>query len=238
MDRVTLKRWLFDVLGPSRDGMHVNDMAASILQKHTDLSVAQDQLKIELNRLLVADVKSKAPQFRKIRKRKGRYALKIDRAPRAQTMARPEVVDAHYLAKAGEYFVMSELLYWGLNVSPMVVDKGIDVVAERNNKIFRIQVKTSAAQTRSGAFSFSIRRASFESNQGVETFYVFVIRTQTEWVPLVFSYLELQRRVIAGQIVGDGTLSLRINYDATRRKYFLQDRNDVTSFARNFGQLT
>lgn len=53
------------------------------------------------------------------------------------------ITDKAFLAKGGEYAVASELMFREFNVSIMVVDKGVDLVVEKNNKYFNIQVKTA-----------------------------------------------------------------------------------------------
>lgn len=77
------------------------------------------------------------------------------------------------IGKAGEYAVMSELLYRGYHVCPMSVDDGVDVVAFKDRKVYFIQVKTTGLD--SGTFRFGVVRESFERYKD-SMFYVFVLR--------------------------------------------------------------
>ena len=78
------------------------------------------------------------------------------------------------IGKAGEYAVMSELLYRGYHVCPMAVDDGVDVVAFKDKKIFFIQVKTTGLE--GGTFKFNVARESFDRYAQNDMFYVFVLR--------------------------------------------------------------
>ena len=47
-----------------------------------------------------------------------------------------------YLGKAGEYLTAGKLLLNGFNVFNGAIDDGIDIVASKDNKFYKIQVKT------------------------------------------------------------------------------------------------
>jgi len=59
-----------------------------------------------------------------------------------------------FIGKAGEYIVAGELLFRGFNATILPVDVGIDIMAEKKNKIFNIQVKTS--NSRNSRYNFII----------------------------------------------------------------------------------
>ena len=56
--------------------------------------------------------------------------------------------ESRYVGKAGEYRVVSELIFRGYNANIISVDDGIDIVATKNDKLFNIQVKTSNENSR------------------------------------------------------------------------------------------
>jgi hypothetical protein len=107
--------------------------------------------------------------------RKGVYRLKQERNAPVAANVEPPTVAAAFIGRAGEYAVMTELLFWGYNVSLMTIDNGVDVVACKDNQYFNLQVKTASAQD-GGRFSFTIRKSSFDAYDKASTFYVFVRR--------------------------------------------------------------
>lgn len=55
-------------------------------------------------------------------------------------------VSTDFIGRAGECAVMSELLYRGYNANRMMVDEGVDIIAEKNNIYYYIQVKTTSVR--------------------------------------------------------------------------------------------
>jgi len=80
-----------------------------------------------------------------------------------------------FFGKAGEYIVAGELLFRGFNSTILPVDIGLDIVAEKEGRIFNIQVKTSK-ENRYNRYNFNLRVSSFNRHDSRSTFYVFVIR--------------------------------------------------------------
>ena len=101
-----------------------------------------------------------------------------------------------HFGRAGEYFAMSELLLRGWNVAVPVVDVGDDVfVIDDNDKTtWRLQVKTSAAQTNEpvgATVKFALSRAQLRTPQPIELFYMFVVRIEEGWRFLIVPRAEL-----------------------------------------------
>lgn len=48
-------------------------------------------------------------------------------------------IDTNYIGKAGECAVLSELMFRGYNANVMLIDEGIDIIAEKNNVYYYIQ---------------------------------------------------------------------------------------------------
>lgn len=163
--------------------------------------------------------------------RTGRYRLPSFK-PKAPQIS-PEEVEPkkarHFLGKAGEYGVFSELLYWGFNPAMMVVDHGVDIVAEKNGTHFNLQVKTSDGKD-DGSFSFSIGYARFKEHENARTFYVMVMRSngsgarRSDYVILPSSEIRMliDRRILN---VGD-KISIRVC--RRNQKVLINDAHEVT----------
>jgi hypothetical protein len=95
-----------------------------------------------------------------------------------------------HFGRAGEFFVMSELLLRGWNVAVPVVDVGDDafVIDDNDKTTWRLQVKSAEAHvTGEGPLkaSFSLSRAQLRTVQAIELFYMFLVRANEEWHFLV-----------------------------------------------------
>jgi len=144
-------------------------------------------------------------------------------------------VTTGYTGKAGEYGLLSELLFRGYNASIMTVDEGIDVVASKRNKYFHIQVKT-ANVNQSGKYQFTIPASSYKSHDASTTFYVLITRRiinnfwRNDYIILSSSDIA---RFIATDVINNGKkYSLHIRYEGN--KCILNKNEDVTYFLNNF----
>ena len=81
--------------------------------------------------------------------------------------------DTQYIGKAGEFRVASELLFREYNANIASVDKGIDIIATKNDKIYNIQVKT--ANIKNNRYYVSMRKDSL-AKSSKNTYFVFVLR--------------------------------------------------------------
>jgi hypothetical protein len=136
-----------DVLRDYPNGLHVNEIASSILHIHPKLSDNLEDFIKKLNGSLASAVKAKTPRFTKPTKnkkpRKGWYRLKQQKSPTLAMSGDGKDVLAMNTGSGGEQAVISELLFNGFNAANMMVDDGIDVVASKRNTYYHIQVKTS-----------------------------------------------------------------------------------------------
>jgi hypothetical protein len=242
------------------NGPHVLDIAAEILQEqntpmHINLIAVEAQSKNLIHGMsfevfvkkvgaaLAANLKTRNPRFAKVESKKngsykkGVYRLIKRRAVSTFPSQEPiQTNDTGYLGRAGEMAVMSELLFRNFNVSMMMVDKGIDIIAaNEDGKYFHVQVKTTSSSD--GNYNFSIKRKAFDFNNSGQTFYIFVMRnpSKTDFLilpnPILVSY-------IANDIVrGSETLSIRINYDKLSKKYILNTKIDVSIHVNKFAQI-
>lgn len=229
------------ILLSAKEGMHVNDIAAKIVAANPGENL--ETVKSKLSAALAANVKKKDARFSKIKNksgglRKGIYRIKKQSQQKVVASILPEPVDINdtgFIGRAGEYAVMSEMLFLGFNVSLMSVDKGIDVVAENDGKYFHIQVKT--ATVRDGVYSFGIKRKSFESNNNGLTFYIFVMRGNKRSNLLIFPSSHITTFVDAGLVKGVDTLGFRVSYEGKQQKYTLNNKQDLALYVNKFGLI-
>ena len=148
-------------------------------------------------------------------------------------------MSSQFTGKAGESAVISELLFYGFNASAMAVDDGIDVIANKNNDYFHIQVKTANATEKSG-YQYSIKRSRFHAKDSFHTFYIFVIREKDQYRYfndyLILPSSQVRQLIEVGVIKDAPNLSLRVQKDS-RGRYILNARQDVTISVNTFSQL-
>jgi Holliday junction resolvase-like predicted endonuclease len=143
-----------------------------------------------------------------------------------------------FTGKAGEYAVLSELLFNEFNASLMSVDQGIDIVASKDNKFIYIQVKT--ANNRNGSFYASINKSQFERFNASNTFYIFVLRyflgglTRSDFIVLKNIDIEKLRDK---DVIKNGD-NLSINISIVNRKIMLNGREDISWNFNNINYLT
>lgn len=129
---------------------------------------------------------------------------------------------------------MSELLFWGYNVSMMTVDQGIDLVASKDNKYHHIQVKTTSPADGSETFAFQIKQKSFDANHASNMWYVFVMRKTagiSEYAVLPSTHLHNLRKL---GVIGGQNLSVQITSQDKGKKYLMNNKDDISLFINNF----
>jgi len=230
------------ILRNSKKEMHVNEIAEKAVAQGMVSGFSVEEFAKKLSTSLSLNVKRNSPiarvKNRQGGNKRGVYRLK-KQVQKELTHPVPEpeqIEDTGFVGKAGEYAVMSELLFRGFNASLMSVDKGIDVVAANDQgKYFHIQVKT--ANLKSGVFNIGIKRKSFELHHSGQTFYIFVLRQQMRCDFLVMPNSQIANYVALGIIKGADTLSIRISYDLKSKKYSMNGGQDATVFVNRFGQI-
>jgi hypothetical protein len=228
---------IVSILGDADTSMHVDEIALLLASTGT----TDEDIKTLSNRIastLSAHVKSNAAKVMRTTRdgrTKGIYKIK---KPKVKTplLPTPDVseLSTNYVGKAGEHAVMSELLFWGFNVSLMAVDEGIDVIATKANKYFHIQVKTTGGRNAQGAFSFGIDRRKFERNNSAHTFYILVMRDVSVTRFVVLPSNEISRLLAAGKITGANSFSLKISFEPATKKYLLNGYEDVQPWINGF----
>lgn len=142
------------------------------------------------------------------------------------------VVTPLFTGAAGEFAVLSELLFRGFNASKMTVDDGIDVVASKNDRYLHIQVKT--ANERSGVYSATLRSKAFQHASNV--FYIVVLRAKAG-ARYTNDYVILQsgvikKMILQGKIKEGNSISLRIS--AEGKSIILNGSEDVSVHKNNW----
>ena len=166
----------------------------------------------------------------------GVYKAKQKRKKTASAK-RPQV-STLYTGKAGEYGLLSELLFQGYNASIMTVDEGIDVVASKGNKYFHIQVKTANCN-KYGKFQFTIPAKSYKSNNASTTFYVFITRRliagawRSDYI--VFQSGDIAKLIATGVVAAGKQHSFLVLYEGNR--CLLNNGNDITYHLNNFDPM-
>lgn len=224
-----------------RKTLHVNEIANKAVSENMNLGLDAPALSTKLASALAANVKSKSPRFAKVEGkkpgtfRKGLYRLRRANDPVASAIrAKPLPPDVRndFLGKAGEYAVMSELLFWGFNVSLMTVDDGINVVALKDNKYFHLQVKT-ATESGDGKYSFKIKQTAFDTNHAAATFYVFVMRKRGAANYAIVPSHQIKLWQDARLIAGTKDISITMSADAQRKRFAIGEQ-DISLLVDDF----
>ena len=234
---------IVEVFAEQRGAIHVDDIAKAIVEKYPNTQLTVDDLSRRVSALLAKDVKKKKTDslFSKVKNKtgglkRGIYRLKLGRRTVAKTFKVPEQpkVSSQFTGKAGEFSVMSELLFFGFNASAMTVDDGIDIVASKGDSYFHIQVKTAniSAQNK---YQFKITKRAFGSKDASSTFYVLVMRvnedTRNICEHLVIPSSEI-RRLVDRALIRDGD-HMSISIERERGSRFMLNGVEDVSWALN-----
>ena len=168
------------------------------------------------------------------------YELKIQKkAPKPKPKLKELNASSTYVGKAGEYGVMSELLFWGYNPAIVSVDDGIDIIASKDNQYFHIQVKTANPRQGKSSYSYQIRNKIFKTHDNAKTFYVFVarrvigLRHISDY--LIFPSSEIRRLIEIGVIkVSKDNISISIAVDGDDYRI---GRNEKVTCLNNFSSI-
>lgn len=232
-----------ETLRDQSHGLHVNQIASSILDLHPNLSADLQDFTRKLNGSLAGAVKAKTPRFikptKKGKPRKGWYKLKQHKPPQLAALGDAKDHSPLYTGSGGEHAVISELLFHGFNAANMAVDDGIDVVASKKNNFYHIQVKTSNVRA-DGTYHSSVKRASFNRKAQTNTYYVFVMR-RLLIKRRINDFIILPRDILdlfdtSGLLKGKDSISLNFSFIGTDR-FFLNKTQEVTKYVNNWSKI-
>lgn len=187
-------------------------------------------------------------------RKKGWYRLKRPVSTPQSKLRKVCSITAHsdastnYTGTAGEYAVMSELLYQGYNVNSMTVDEGVDIVANKDNRFYFIQVKTAYLDEQLKA-TFTIKNNRFDlfkSNNDMR--YVFVVRFSsplstptkqiTENMFFAFTNVEIDKAVDDGIIYrGDKEISVKIKFDPQNYTPYMYNAKESMKITYNMDRV-
>ena len=189
-----------EVMGDHTGPAHISEIADMIKERFPNTPDEKEKLTKKVGAVLAADVKKKRAKasFAKVKGKYGKYKkgfYRLKKRPNIKPKPTPAPkVSSLFTGKAGEAAVISELLFYGYNVSAMTVDDGIDLIAEKQNNYFHIQVKT-ANPSESGRFGFKIMRSSFKTNHSGQTFYIFVLRNLVGGIGVEYGFHSFSKNI-------------------------------------------
>lgn len=226
-----------------RAPLHVDEITEFAIASNRNLGLSGEDFKRYLNQALLAHVNSKGPAViarnKKEGKTKGYYRL-TEKGRLSQPPVAPkeiEDVSKAFAGAGGEFATAAQLCFAGYNVSKPAIDMGVDLLAEKDGRIFNIQVKTASPQDANGKsnFSFSIQERIFQRNIA-NTWYVFVMR---------HSQIDLDFAVVSGTVLSNWRqakkipgkdLSVQISCDKTRKNFTLCGEN-LNHLVNNFKEI-
>lgn len=166
------------------------DSRQGLFEGPTDEEISK--LAGQISRKINKDIKQKGGLFKYGKNNKGKqvktlYALikkkpvkeisPIAQSNSANPMAPPITTDTLFIGRAGEYAVMSELLFRGYNANEMSVDDGIDIIASKNNVVYYIQVKTAVLQPNMTVQVPGIKKKGYDSYINTNMRYIVCVRS-------------------------------------------------------------
>lgn len=177
-----------------------------------------------------------------IKTKEGKYKKRPAAAPPKETQS----IDKLFEGAAGETAVISELLFREFNANRMMVDKGIDVVATKDNVYRYIQVKTSNVKS-DGRIYWQIKQERFDAHVVNQLRYILVARYEERFkyknepivrnMFFVLSSNDIDRGKKEGWI-NDGAefLSIKVRFDTqTGAPWFYNDKEcNATYYLNNF----
>lgn len=240
---MSLMEQIVEVFAQRGGAMHVDEIAKAIVAKYPNTEVGVEALANKVSAVLSGNIKTKKsdslftkPKNKTGGHKRGIYRLKAGRRSTPRTFKVPEQpkVSSQFTGKAGEFSVMSELLFFGFNASAMTVDDGIDIVANKEDSYFHIQVKTSNVSA-TGKYQFKITKRAFSSKDASSTFYVLVMRvienSRNTCEHLIIPSNEI-RRLVDKAVIRDGP-NMSIAIDRERGGRFLLNGIEDVSWSLN-----
>lgn len=240
----------------NRKGLHYKEIAeqVSIYPEYKGIEI--DKLTTQVHHLISGDIKrnGRKSDFKNVTGKKGRvkngfYKIKVQRRSEKDKIVssiakiRPleySPINSSYTGKAGEFAVISELLFNGFNAGMIAVDDGIDVEAMKNGDLFYIQVKTTVL-TSERNISVSIKYSSFTRYEKNKTFYIIVIRHKVKSGQVVNDLIILSNQDIRDflakkvlSVIGD-KISFRLSIEGD--KFILNGKENVSLYLNEFERI-
>lgn len=251
-----------------KEGLHVNHIVAHIINNNSSLfpdkdELGREELKKKVGAFLSNNVKRSNSDFSKVKNsktnkfKKGWYKIKVVRETtiiptqpkpiivndkNEQKIAPVDTKDKLFIGKAGECAVMSELLFNGYNANLMMVDDGVDIVANKSNIYFFLQVKTTSLADQN-RIHVSLKRPRFDGFIENQLRYVVVARCMIAGLPtnlyFVFTSRNIEMFMYNGCVYANEQniqIKIRIDKENNNRPYIYHEnkQDDISFFMNNF----
>ncbi len=245
------------LLDAGQKGLHSKSIAELAVAQNKNMGMTVEEFQKKVQSALAAHLRKKTGDIifapvnhykgtRKGKPMQGWFRLKLVR----KTQEPPLPIESNeqgdllaiptaFLGKAGEYAVMSELLFWNFNTSIMTVDDGVDIVASKGSNFFLLQVKT-AKQNPHGKFQFSIKKSSYERYSTNNTYYVFVLREKNKNDFIVIPRNQIEFFINTGKVnfsKASDKISISIYFDNKEKIYRIGNGEEVHYYLNNFGVI-
>jgi len=249
----TRKDLIAEVLANHKHGLHVDDIANELLSKGLEKNYPLEELSQKVSLALSQDIRKykNKSRFSIVKNKKGGhkrgwYRLKIKHKTDEERVIgaiekgteneNKNLRNTNYIGIAGEYAVLSELLFNEFNAAVMTVDVGVDVVAFKNGKYFYIQVKTSKKH---GSFYTTISTKQFEKYNEAGTYYIFVLRYTSNGKEIngfiIMNSATLQ--IYRDKKVIKKSNSLNISISIKGGKIILNNKEDISVYLDRFDYI-
>ena len=235
-----------EFMSSGNTGTHVDVLAEKIVETHPHIKESTDDIAKKLSAAFSSSIARKKGEFLRVKNKQGgnkRGVYKLSRKLNQQPEApkKPIGISTGFIGKAGEYAVLSALLFEGYNASIMTVDDGIDIVASKDTKYFHIQVK--AATEKNNSFQFTVQKSSFNKHNSSQTFYILLCRrylkTHIQNDLIILPNSLMNHYIDTGTIKNGATLNL--NVSIANSKYTLNKsgdrKSDITTYVNDFKHL-
>lgn len=245
MDKFELVELLVKILKPhKKEGLHIT----AITKELKDLGVLAEGisdkvLREDIKELLDEQVKTDG-EFDRVKKdnggvKSGYYKLRKKRAqpptpPRVTTELSEDTSEelthnTQFFGKAGEYAVMTELLFRGFNANNMTVDEGIDIIASKGNNFYFVQVKTTTLKSNKSAI-VQIQQKNFDKFINQQMRYVIVVKHEKGMRFFTLSNAAIEQLRYYNALSTSertGNISIKIKFDDRMQSPVFYDRAEA-----------
>lgn len=249
----------------AKEGLHVRMIAERVLMSGASGDMSIDEVLRKVTQILNREVKKKNAadkDFARVKNpktgkfRAGVYKLRIKKKEplpipiiedsqneETKEIASPQAqrITTNYMGKAGEYAVMSELLFRGYNANDMSVDEGVDIVASKDNVFFFVQVKTAELKGNYTAHT-QIKVNRFDAFINAQIRYIIVVRCKEnnayKNIFFTFSNSDIEQFKFHKCVnTSDDYIYIKIRFDVDTHKPVLYHENkslDMSFFMNRF----
>lgn len=217
---------VFKNFSDSKRPKEIKEAILAQKQAESEEPIDAEEVDKQVTKVLKADNKLGKTSY--LTSAKGKYKKrKSKKTPTDATTIDPMYKD--FMGRAGEYVVMSELMYRGYNATRMPIDNGIDIVAVKNNIYYYIQVKTTTIKE--GKIYAQIGIDRFNEYIGAQLRYIIVARYTENGLDrnmfFRFDSQDIQRGIFNRHIKqGENVVSIKIRFDEHTGEPILYDERE------------